>query len=336
MTAVITIASGSSQSGKSLISANLARYLTGKGHRTALLSAGSRQPLWDVPPIGTWPNVIAGRLPLEQIIHHDIFSVDMIVAQGHGHALGQFANRHEESLAVEIEALENYAYLIVDLTGEISSAAMACCLASTEVILVPAANTSALTAAYEWLSQLARNGMNRPVNLILNQVRKPAQAQSAYIRFRDLVNYRLELKTNLWGSIAYDPAADQWEALRRPLADIIPQSKIIKDIQVVGDRLLAEQPPENQTVQLITYWQEFNRHMQQLPITPIRPAAKPEPDQAALNGNATLDAVDSWPDSNPHGNQDAALEEANRSLNLIFNELRAIRKLLESRQADDS
>lgn len=330
MTAVISISSGSSQSGKSLISVNLAHYLTSKGHRTALLSAGSRQPLWDVPPIGTWPNVIAGRLPLEQIIHRDIFSVDMIVAQGHGHALGQFANQHEENLVTEIEALDDYAYLIVDLACDISSAAMACCLASTENILVPAANTPALTAAYEWLSHLAQNGMNRPVNLILNQVRKPTQAQSAYIRFRDLVHNRLELKTNLWGSIAYDAAADQWATLRRPLADIIPQSKIIKDIQNVGDRLLAEQPPENQTVQLITFWREFNRYLQQLPITPIRPHAKPKPDQSALDVDIAPETVDSPPGSDTQGNQPAAMECVNRNLNLILEELRAIRKLLES------
>jgi MinD-like ATPase involved in chromosome partitioning or flagellar assembly len=333
MTAVITISSGSPQSGKSLISANLAHYLTSKGHRTALLSVGSRQPLWEVPPIATWPNVIAGRLPLGRIIHRDIYTVDMIVAHGHGHALGQFADLHEENLAAEIEAQDAYTYLIVDLAGGVSPAAMACCLASAENILVPAANTPALTAAYEWLAHLARNGLIRPVNLILNQARKPAQTQTAYIRFRDLVHERLELKTNLWGSIAYDAAVERWDALRRPLADIVPRSRIIKDIRAVGDRLLAEQPPENQTGQLIPFWREFSLHLQQLPMTPIRPPAKPAANLTP-DGSGTPEAFGSPPGSHPLGDQAASLENVNRQLNLIFEELRAIRKLLESRNAD--
>lgn len=333
MTAVITISSGSSQSGKSLISANLAHYLASKGHRTALLSVGSRQPLWEVPPIATWPNVIAGRLPLGRIIHRDTYTVDIIVAYGHGHALGQFADLHEERLAAEIEAQDDYTYLIVDLAGGISSAAMACCLASTENILVPAASTPALTAAYEWLAHLARNGMIRPVNLILNQTRKPAQAQTAYIRFRDLVNNRLELKTNLWGSIAYDAAVERWDALRRPLADIVPHSRIIKDIRVIGDRLLAEQPPENQSGQLMTFWREFNQYLQQLPMTPVPPPAKPEADLAP-DGGGTPEAIDNPSGSRTRGNQAAALENVDRHLNLILEELRAIRRLLESRHPD--
>ena len=333
MTAVITISSGGRQSGKSLISANLAHYLASKGHRTALLSVGSRQPLWEVPPIATWPNVIAGRLPLGRIIHRDIYTVDIIVAHGHGHALGQFADLHEESLAAEIEAQDDYAYLIVDLADGISSAAVACCLASAENILVPSASTTALSAAYEWLAHLARNGMIRPVNLILNQTRKPAQTQTAYIRFRDLVHNRLELKTNLWGSIAYDAAVERWDALRRPLADIVPHSRIIKDIRTVGDRLLAEQPPENQTGQLITFWREFNRYLQQLPLTPVRPPAKPEA-ELTPGANSNPEVIDSPPGSHTQGNQAAALEKVNRHLNLIFKELRAIRKLLESRHAD--
>ncbi len=333
MTAVITISSGSSQSGKSLISANLAHYLTSKGHRTALLSAGSRQPLWEVPPVATWPNVIAGRLPLSRIIHRDIYTVDMIVAHGHGHALGQFADLHVENLAAEIAAQDDYAYLIVDLADGISSAAASCCMASAENILVPAANTPALTAAYEWLAYLVRNGMTRPVNLILNQTRKPAQAQTAYIRFRDLVHNRLELKTNLWGSIAYDAAVERWDALRRPLADIAPQSRIVKDIRTVGDRLLAEQPPENQTGKLIAFWREFNQYLQQLPMTPIRPPAKPETDLTP-DGGSTTEAIDSPPGPHTQSNQAAALENVNRNLNLIFKELRTIRRLLESRHTD--
>lgn len=202
MTAVITISSGSSQSGKSLISANLAHYLASKGHRTALLSVGSRQPLWEVPPIATWPNVIAGRLPL-----------------------------------------------------------------------------------------------------------------------------------GLWGSIAYDAAVERWDALRRPLADIVPHSKIIKDIRVIGDRLLAEQPPENQSGQLMTFWREFNQYLQQLPMTPVPPPLKPEADLTP-DGGGTPKAIDNPSGSRTRGNQAAALENVDRRLNLILEELRTIRRLLESRHSE--
>ena len=330
MTAVITITTGSRESSKSILSANLALYLTRKGYRSAVLAAGGQEPLWGISPTSTWPNVIAGNLPLAQIIHRSEFGIDMIVTQGHGHALGQFSNQHDDYVTEGLAELAGCAYLIVDLAGGISAAAMACCMTATENILVLAANSPALTAAYEWLSRLAHNGFRRPVNLILNQVRKPAHAQSAYIRFRDLVHNRLELKTNLWGSIGYEPSADRPESLSRPLVELMPQSKIIKDIHLIGDRLLAEQPPENQTVGLVEFWRQFNHHLQQLPPTPIQPPRKPDPDARSATSDGGFEELDTSDAPCLQDVGDSVLESLNCNLSRIFKELRAIRQLLEN------
>ena len=327
MAAVITISSGSRETGKSLLSANLALDLNHRGHRTGVLAVGGRQPLWGVPSSSTWPNVIAGRLPLAQILHKATFGVDMVVANGHGHALGQFPDQSNDHLADELAELGPYAYLIVDLGNATTAAAGACCLASSENILVLSANTQALTAGFEWLSYLARNGLRRPVNLILNQVRKPAQAQSAYIRFRDLVHSHLELKTNLWGSIGYEPAVDHTDSMAQPLADSLPHSKIVKDIQSIADRLIAEQPPENQTVALYEFWRQFNHHLQQLPLIPIQP---PTPDDD-LTKTEGLDMLNPAHDPLPLDPDSAAFDRLNNTLTTIFEELRTIRRLLESR-----
>ena len=330
MTAVITITSGSRESSKSILSANLALYLTRQGYRSAVLAAGGQEPLWGIPPASTWPNVITGHLPLAQIIHQSKFGIDIIVAQGHGHALGQFSNQHDDHVTEGLADLDAYAYLIVDLAGGITAAAMACCMASTENILMLAANSPALTAAYEWLSHLAHSGFSRPVNLILNQVRKPAHAKSAYIRFRDLVHNRLDLKTNLWGSIGYEPSADLPESLSRPLAELMPQSKIIQDIHSIGDRLLAEQPPENQTVGLVEFWRQFNHHLQQLPLIPIQSSKKPDPGVQPSTTDGGFEELDASDTPCLQDARDSLLESLNCNLSRIFKELRAIRQLLEN------
>jgi hypothetical protein len=69
-------------------------------------------------------------------------------------------------------------------------------------------------------------------------------------------------------------------------------------------------------------------------MTPVRPPVKPETDLTP-DDRRTPEVIDNPPGSHTEGNQAAALEDVTRHLHLIFEELRAIRKLLESRHADD-
>ncbi|MEJ2040748.1 MAG: hypothetical protein P8X55_17725, partial [Desulfosarcinaceae bacterium] len=112
--------------------------------------------------------------------------------------------------------------------------------------------------------------------------RKPALAQAAFARFRDLAQQKLSIKINLWGSISYDSLAMQPRVMERPLSESLPQSRLIREIQTIGDRLLAEQPPENQTLTLDTFWIRFLERLAEIPRfapdpMPAQPAKAPEP-----------------------------------------------------------
>ena len=125
-------------------------------------------------------------------------------------------------------------------------------------------------------------GFKRPVNIILNQVRKPALAQVAFTRFRDLARKKLSLKANLWGSLSYESLAMQTRVMESPLSESVPQSRVIREIQTVGDRLLAEQPPENQTLSLESFWNKFLETLAKIPQpAPEPPKKEPAPDLKA-------------------------------------------------------
>lgn len=341
MTAVIAITSGKAEVGRSLLSANLAHYLNHKGYPAGLLVAGSNKAIWSVSPDSTWPNIIGGRLSLDSAIFRDTFGIDLMVTHDHGHALGNLSTQTAEQLADPMGILDAYAYLIVDMAAGISAPAIACSLAATETIMVLTPDTPALTSGYEWLAKLARHGFSGPINIVLNQIQKPALAQSVYVRFRDLAQKRLKVQSNLWGSLTRETFPDPEAPLQRPLVDAFPQSKLLHEIRVIGDRLLAEQPPENQTTPLRTFWQQFIHHLENLPtlpsIPPIRHSTPKKRHQEAAQSAGTAAPEPSGPPSSLDAAQ--AFQQLNDQMAAILDELKNIRNLLEnsppSRMASD-
>ncbi len=333
MTAVIAITSGKANVGSSMFSANLAHYLNQRGYRTGVLVAGNDRPYWGVAPDTTWPNIITGRLSIDHAIQRDIFGIDLMVTKGHGHALGNLSTHTAGDLADPLGLLNSYAYLIVDMAAGISSPAIACCLSATEAIMVLTPEAKSLSSGYEWLSKLARHGFKGPANMVLNQVRKPAMAQTVFARFKDLAQKKLNIQTNLWGSMALERQLNANSPIQQPLTEVLPQSNLLQSIGIIGDRLLAEQPPENQTMSLGTFWRHFIKHLEKLPNLPFAPATAgsrgQEPQQPqAISEEAAPPSSPEAIESEHHLQQHRYLE---RQLAAIFDELRAIRHLMENR-----
>jgi MinD-like ATPase involved in chromosome partitioning or flagellar assembly len=329
MTAVITIASGTAKVGKTVLSANLAHYLNATGSRSALLVAGSADPVLGVQPKNTWADIKSGRMPIGRAIESTIFGVDVAVTREQ--RLDGFSTRHAQRLAESIRGMESYAYLLVDMAAGLTAPAVACCLAATESILVITADTPALTAAYEWLARLVQYGFKGPINMVLNQVSKPALAQSVFIRFRDLAQKRLNIQVNLWGSLSFDEDAQGPGALDRPLSIWRPHSKLLREIQIIGDRLIAEHPPENQTQTFNTFWQMFVDKHQSLPVLQEKPHARRHTAQAMIDKTVAHQERDAHPEGAIRHPTDmtTAFHEATDQLSAIAAELHAIRRLME-------
>lgn len=334
MTAVIAVTSGKAEVGRSLLSANLAHYLNHRGFHTGLLVAGSHDAIWSVSPDSTWPDIIGGRLSLDSAIFRDTFGIDLMVTRDHGHALADLSTQTAAHLAGPIGMLDAYAYLIVDMAAGISAPAMACSLAATETIMVLTPDTHALTSGYEWLAKLARHGFSGPINIVLNQIQKTSLAQSVYVRFRNLAQKRLKVQCNIWGSLTRESFQDPEAPLQRPLADVFPQSKLLQEIRVIGDRLLAEQPPENQTTPLRTFWEKFIHHLENLPTLPSMPPirhsiSKESRPEAAQSADTAAPPEPSGPPSPLDAAQ--AFQQLNDRMTAIHDELKNISKLLENK-----
>ena len=320
-----------------MLSTNLAHYLNQQGYRTAVLLAGNDRPFWGVTPNTIWPNIISGRLSIDHAIQRNVFGVDLMVTKGHGHALGNLSTRTAGALADPLGLLNDYAYLVVDMAAGSSSPAIACCLSATEAIMVLTPESRSLSAGYEWLSKLSRYGFKGPVNMVLNQVEKPAIAQTVYARFRELAQKKLSIQTNLWGSMAPEQQLDADIPTQHPLSEALPHSKLLQSIGIIADRLLAEQPPENQTMPLSAFWQHFIEHLEKLPNLPFIPATsspsdQPPPVPPAVTKTAPPPASSDTIEPQHHLQQHRELE---RQLAGIFKELRAIRNLLENKPSPE-
>lgn len=335
MTAVITVTSGKAKVGQSILSTNLTRYLNQKGHRTGLLIAGAKQPVWGVEPNNIWPDIFNGHLPMDKAVHRDVFGIDLMVTKGNGNTLGGLSPQAARYPNDPTGILDAYTYLIVDITAGPSAPARACCLAANETILVLTPDTATLTASFEWLGNLSRHGFTGPADIILNQVRKPALARSIYARFRDLVQKRLDIQTNLWGTIYREDNIDSTAARLQLLTQTMPDSKLLRNIQAVGDRLLAEQPPEKQTKPLKEFWQRFMSCLRQFPAIPVPPVEQPR--QTGESGEQ-MQSPPVYDEGAPSMNNIRPAEQGIREVTHLSTqmaaiawELHAIRRLLETR-----
>jgi MinD-like ATPase involved in chromosome partitioning or flagellar assembly len=327
MTTVVAVTSGKAKAGQSLLSANLSQYLNHKGYRTGLMVAGARQPIWGVEPGNHWPEIMDGRLPLDKMIHRDVFGIDLTVTQNCGRTFQGLGVRDASSLDDAWDKLDTYAYLIIDLTAESSAAALACCLAATATILMMTPDTSTLVGTYEWLALMARHDFQQPAVIVLDQVDNPVLAQSIYLRIRDLAQKRLNLKTNFWGSLNKEPQLDSRAGRRFPLTQTMPQSELLRSIHAIGERLVAEHPPENPTSTLKGFWRCFLERLEKIPDDPV-PLDSKQP--SVFTNMPPMEKS-----RHPAKATSRTLTALNTQLASISRDLQAIRQLLEIRAGRD-
>jgi MinD-like ATPase involved in chromosome partitioning or flagellar assembly len=321
MTAIVAIAGGEAEIGKSVLGANLSRYLNQKGHRTGLLVAGARQPVWGIEPDSRWPDILDGSLSPDKTIHRDVFGIDLMVASNCDRALQEICSRNGCHLDHALDMLEAYSYLIVDCDGRTSPPTLACCLAATARVLVLPSDTAGLAATYEWLAHLARHDVQRPVHIVLNQVDNPTRARSIYLRFRDQVRNRLKLQTRFWGLLNMEPELDSQAVRQYPLSRTVPQSELLRNIHAIGDRLVTDQPPEKTARPLKAFWSDFLKYLKLLPADPIN-ARQNSP--LVLEGRTPAKTL-----RRPVTENAQALAWLNTQLTNIAQDLQAIRRLLE-------
>lgn len=322
MTMVVTIASKEANAGKSILGANLSLYLNQKGHRTGLIVAGARQPVWGIEPNSHWPEILEGHLPLEKVIHRNVFGIDLLVARNCGRTLQELCARNGSPFDHAVDKLGAYAYLIVDCAAQISPTPLACCLAASAILLVLTPDTTTLTANYEWLAHLARHDFQGPVNIIFQEVENPAQARSIYLRFRDQARNRLKLQTSFWGSLNKEPGLDPQVIGRYPLSRAMPQSELLRNIHAIGDRLEAEHPSENPARPPKAFCRSFIDYLRQLSADPTIFQRKPPP---VFESQTPMKKF-----HRPETGNARALAWLNTQLTNIAHDLQAIRRLLET------
>jgi MinD-like ATPase involved in chromosome partitioning or flagellar assembly len=322
MTTVVAITSGQAKGGKSILGPNLAQYLKQKEHRTGLIVAGARQPVWGIEPDSHWPAILEGRLPLEKAIHRDVFGIDLMVARDCGGTLHELCIRNGFRLVPALDMLDTYAYLIVDCTALTSQPALACCLAADTTLLILPPDTARLAATYEWLAHLTRHGFRGPVHVVLDPVDNPPQARSIYLHFRDLVQNQLSLQTSFWGFLNKEPGIDPQTVYRSPLLQTMAQSELLRNIQRIGNRLVSERSPEIPAGSLQDFWRRFLEYLNQIPTDPAilqqNPPAVPE-------GQVPVKDF-----QRPATENAQALAWLNTQLTNIAHDLQAIRRLLEA------
>ena len=228
--ASVCVASGKGGTGKSVVTASLARLLARRG-RTLIVDAdlgvGNAHILQDVHPLRTVVDLIDGERDARDVVVSCGEQLDLLPG-GSGYArLAGLSPFELHLLASGLERIElEYRYLMVDSAAGISNQTVSFAAAADVVLLVTTPDVTAMTDAYAFLKVLLqRNPGSRPL-LVVNRVVCERDGVDAAERIREVSRKFLDREPRWVGCLPEDPAAFESVQRRQPVVRARPSSPL--------------------------------------------------------------------------------------------------------------
>ena len=256
MARIITITSGKGGAGKTSISLNLALALSAKGYKVCVFDAdlglANLNILTGLHPRENLEAVLNGRCTLEEILIRDYQGIDIIPGSTGVEKLVNISSRETEALIGSFLGLDDYDFFIFDTSAGISPQVLSFCMAAGEIILVITPEPTSLTDAYSLIKVLSGNGYNRPVRVLVNQVRKPEAARKAYGQFKDTVTRFLSADLRPLGMVVEDKHVPMAVIAQTPFYLLFPQSRARACIKSITDKLIRDKGEETA---MASFWE---------------------------------------------------------------------------------
>jgi flagellar biosynthesis protein FlhG len=258
---VIAVTSGKGGVGKSNISVNLAIKFAEAGQRVALLDADlglANADVWcnvDLP----WnlSHVIGRKRKLEDVVVEGPGGFHLI---GGASGLAKMANltdhdrNHITGALADLES--QYDVLLLDTGAGINSDVLCFTRAADHVLIVTTPEPTAITDAYAVAKVMVRDGQERTMSLLVNQVKSPAEGRAVYERIAKVARQFLGVGLYDAGYVFADEAVPSAVRRRVPFVISAPRSPASVCLAQLAGRLQKEAVTK---VQDVSFFQRMSR-----------------------------------------------------------------------------
>ncbi|HEY8667444.1 MAG TPA: MinD/ParA family protein [Tepidisphaeraceae bacterium] len=218
---VIAITSGKGGVGKSNVAVNLAIKLAAAGKSVVLLDAdlglANADVLCNIDLPTNLSHVIARKKELREVMVKGPGGFDLI---GGASGLARMADLTDYDRQRLIDAMgeleEQTDIILVDTGAGISPNVLAFTRAADQVLVVTTPEPTAITDAYAVIKVLSRDGSDRQICLLVNQVRSPAEAKVVLERIAKVAKQFLGVSVLDAGYVMADEAVQTAVRRRTP------------------------------------------------------------------------------------------------------------------------
>jgi len=247
---VMTVASGKGGVGKTNLAVNLAIALAAAGQRVLLVDADLGLANVDLVlgqhPRGDLGHVLAGRLPLEQIVQEGPAGIRWIPGASHMPAIGRVDERRREALLEGLTALETqHDFLLLDAPAGIGRGVLHLAQQADELLLVTTPEPPAMMDAYMLLKALAAmraESLGR-IRLIVNMVTHQGDGRRVHRRLEEVSQRFLGLTVELLGYVFCDGHVGRAVQRQEPLLLAYPHSQAAWCVQRLAGAVLEGSAP---------------------------------------------------------------------------------------------
>ena len=237
----LCVVSGKGGTGKSVVSASLARIFS-RGGRTLLVDAdlgvGNAHILQGVTPRWTLADLFVGRAP-SQLVQSCGERLDLLAG---GSGVARLASISYSDLARIGDALgelePHYDYLIADCGAGISEATLAFARAADRVVVVTTPDLTAMTDAYAFLKVLGIPSTGPAPALVVNRAPDETVARDTAGRVEAVGRRFLGRGPDVLGWLPEDPSVTPSVNQRTPLVERSPRGPAALALEGLAQELL--------------------------------------------------------------------------------------------------
>jgi flagellar biosynthesis protein FlhG len=239
---VIAITSGKGGVGKSNVSVNLAVKFASCGKEVVLLDAdlglANADVLCNVDLPSNLAHVIARRKTIMEVMVRAPGGFGLIGGASGLARMADLTDYDRQRVVDSLADLEEQTDLILIDTGAgISPNVLSFTRAADHVLVVTTPEPTAITDAYAVIKVLCRDKKDKPISLLVNQVRNPQEAQVVYDRISAVARHFLGVHILSAGHVCSDPLVQAAVRRRVPFLISSPESPAAKCISAVASRL---------------------------------------------------------------------------------------------------
>ena len=256
----MTISSGLAGVGKTHLAVNLALEMVRRGRQAAVFnqtsSRSSIDELLDLPQ-----TAILQRRSTDHgdaLVRRGYQGIDILSS---GIALPQWNSAPQSAvkkIIADMNVKGGHDDFFVDTSGMDQRTQLACCRASTLVIMVVTPDSRSLPETFALLRILQLNGFEGESCLLINQVDDPADADELYLEFSTKLDECLGLDVPLLGVLANDVHVQRAERSRQAFSSLFPNAEISGQIVAIADAIDVAMPRATaERRDLTAYWDSF-------------------------------------------------------------------------------